>query len=135
MNVPVDLEGGLKRVNIPVDAVIMPGRSKKGSLPVFFEAKSAGDFTNTNKRRKEEAMKMSQLRSTYGRNVRFNLFLCGYFDSGYLGYEAAESIDWVWEHRIDDRRFSGYEHDGFTRHIRGEPPQAAKRTRRRKDSG
>ena len=24
------------------------------------------------------------------------------FDSGYLGYEAAEGIDWVWEHRIDD---------------------------------
>jgi len=24
------------------------------------------------------------------------------FDSGYLGYEAAERIDWVWEHRIDD---------------------------------
>jgi type II restriction enzyme len=107
MNVPVDLEGGLKRVNIPVDAVIMPGKSKKGALPVFFEAKSAGDFTNTNKRRKEEAMKMSQLRSTYGRNVRFNLFLCGYFDSGYLGYEAAEGIDWVWEHRIDDMAFFG----------------------------
>ena len=34
-----------------------------------------------------------------GRGV---LFLCGYFDSGYLGYEAAEGIDWVWEHRIDD---------------------------------
>ena len=32
----------------------------------------------------------------------FGLFLCGYFDSGYLGYEAAEGIDWVWEHRIDD---------------------------------
>jgi len=30
------------------------------------------------------------------------LFLCGYFDSGYLGYEAAEWIDWIWEHRIED---------------------------------
>lgn len=29
--------------------------------------------------------------------MRFILFLCGYFDSGYLGYEAAEGIDWVWE--------------------------------------
>ena len=71
-------------------------------LPIFLEAKSAGDFTNVNKRRKEEAIKMSQLRSTYGNRVKFNLFLCGYFDSGYLGYEAAEGIDWVWEHRIDD---------------------------------
>ena len=28
--------------------------------------------------------------------------LGGYFGSDYLGYEAAEGIDWVWEHRIDD---------------------------------
>lgn len=102
MNVPVKLEGGAKSVNIPIDAVINPKLAKKRGFPVFLEAKSAGDFTNTNKRRKEEAMKMSQLRSTYGKKVQFNLFLCGYFDSGYLGYEAAEGIDWVWEHRIDD---------------------------------
>lgn len=80
----------------------MPLNRQRGQLPIFFEAKSAGDFTNTNKRRKEEAVKMQQLRSTYGPDVEFNLFLCGYFDSGYLGYEAAEGIDWVWEHRIDD---------------------------------
>lgn len=101
MNVPVTLEGG-GQVHIPVDAVIMPKTAKARELPIFFEAKSAGDFTNVNKRRKEEAMKMTQLRHTYGKGVRFNLFLCGYFDSGYLGYEAAEGIDWVWEHRIDD---------------------------------
>lgn len=102
MNVPVKLEGGVQSVNIPIDAVINPKTAKKHGFPIFFEAKSAGDFTNTNKRRKEEAMKMAQLRSTYGSKVQFNLFLCGYFDSGYLGYEAAEGIDWVWEHRIDD---------------------------------
>jgi len=101
MNVPVVMEGG-NRVNIPVDAVIMPKKADKNSLPVFFEAKSAGDFTNVNKRRKEEAAKMTQLRHTYGNRARLNLFLCGYFDTGYLGYEAAEGIDWVWEHRIDD---------------------------------
>ncbi|HHK42031.1 MAG TPA: XamI family restriction endonuclease [Planctomycetaceae bacterium] len=102
MNVPVKLEGGARTVNIPVDAVVMPRSARKGQLPIFIEAKSAGDFTNTNKRRKEEAIKIAQLRSTYGEGVHFNLFLCGYFDSGYLGYEAAEGIDWVWEHRIDD---------------------------------
>lgn len=102
MNVPVSLENS-RSVNIPVDAVIMPKNTKKkGSLPIFFEAKSAGDFANVNKRRKEEAVKMAQLRSTYGKEVQFNLFLCGYFDTGYLGYEAAEGIDWVWEHRIED---------------------------------
>ncbi len=107
MNVPVKLEGGVQNVNIPIDVVIMPKNAKKRAFPIFFEAKSAGDFTNTNKRRKEEAVKMAQLRSTYGKKVQFNLFLCGYFNSGYLGYEAAEGIDWVWEHRIDDLTLFG----------------------------
>ncbi|MEK7414183.1 MAG: XamI family restriction endonuclease [Planctomycetota bacterium] len=107
MNVPIKLEGGAKSINIPIDAAIMPLTGTLGDLPLFFEAKSAGDYTNTNKRRKEEAVKMTQLRSTYGEEARFNLFLCGYFDSGYLGYEAAEGIDWVWEHRIDDLALFG----------------------------
>jgi type II restriction enzyme len=107
MNVPVKLEGGLLTVKVPIDAVIMPKRAKKQTFPIFFEAKSAGDFTNTNERRKEEAVKMAQFRNTYGKKVQFNLFLCGYFDSGYLGYEAVEGIDWVWEHRIDDLRLFG----------------------------
>ncbi len=107
LNVPVKLEGGVQTVNIPIDAVIKPRASKADEMPIFFEAKSAGDFTNTNKRRKEEAVKMGQLRSNYGSKIRFNLFLCGYFDSGYLGYEAAEGIDWVWEHRIDDLALFG----------------------------
>ena len=102
LNVPVEQEGTAKTVNIPVDTVVMPKAAKAGELPLLIEAKSAGDFTNVNKRRKEEATKMNQLRRTYGRDVRYILFLCGYFDSGYLGYEAAEGIDWVWEHRIND---------------------------------
>jgi len=93
---------GVNTVNIPVDAVIKGLTSKPDALPLFVEAKSAGDFTNVNKRRKEEAAKAQQLRRRYGQQARFVLFLGGYFDSGYLGYEAAESIDWVWEHRIDD---------------------------------
>ena len=76
--------------------------AETGELPMFLEAKSAGDHANVNKRRKEEAAKIAQLRRLHGTRVRFNLFLCGYFDTGYLGYEAAEGIDWVWEHRTDD---------------------------------
>ena len=102
LNSPVEQEGTARTVNIPVDAVVMPKTAKAGELPLLIEAKSAGDFTNVNKRRKEEATKVNQLRRTYGHNVRYILFLCGYFDSGYLGYEAAEGIDWVWEHRIGD---------------------------------
>jgi hypothetical protein len=99
VNVPV---GSTRRVNIPIDVVIQPKAPRKGGIPILIEAKSAGDFTNTNKRRKEEATKIHQLTATYGNDAKLVLFLCGYFDSGYLGYEAAEGIDWVWEHRIDD---------------------------------
>ncbi len=102
LNVPAKAEGGTTTTNIPVDTAVMPRSAKAGTLPFMIEAKSAGDFTNTNKRRKEEAQKINQLRHTFGNGVQFILFLCGYFDSGYLGYEASELIDWVWEHRIDD---------------------------------
>ncbi len=102
LNIPVNLQSGKKQVNIPVDTVIMPLNSSQSDLPLLIEAKSAGDFTNPNKRRKEEAAKVAQLKNSYGDNIRFILFLCGYFDSGYLAYEAAEGIDWVWEHRVDD---------------------------------
>jgi hypothetical protein len=99
MNLPV---GKTVKVNIPVDVVIQPTKPRKGGLPILIEAKSAGDFTNTNKRRKEEATKIHQLHAAYGETIPFILFLCGYFGSDYLGYEAAEGIDWVWEHRVDD---------------------------------
>ena len=107
MNVPVKFEGTTKNLNIPIDIVIMPKIANKENFPIFIEAKSAGDFANVNKRRKEEAVKMAQLKRTFGEKVKYNLFLCGYFDSGYLGYEAAEGIDWVWEHRIDDLEHLG----------------------------
>lgn len=99
VNVPV---GSARRVNIPIDVVIQPKAQRQDRMPILIEAKSAGDFTNTNKRRKEEATKTHQLTATYGEEAKLVLFLCGYFDGGYLGYEAAEGIDWVWEHRIDD---------------------------------
>ena len=99
MNIVV---GEALKVNIPVDAVVQPKKLRPDALPILIEAKSAGDFTNVNKRRKEEATKIRQIRSKYGETAQFLLFLCGYFDSGYLGYEAAEGIDWIWEHRIED---------------------------------
>lgn len=107
LNIPVrhGTQSGMM-VNIPVDVAILPRTARQGDLPLMIEAKSAGDFTNVNKRRKEEAQKMMQLRNTYG-SVVFILFLCGYFDSGYLGYEAAEGIDWIWEHRISDMEALG----------------------------
>ncbi|MCE2394428.1 XamI family restriction endonuclease [Candidatus Poribacteria bacterium] len=101
------LAGRDRTVNVPVDVVVQPHGHYSGDLPILIEAKSAGDFTNTNKRRKEEATKVNQLRARYGEDIQFILFLCGYFDAGYLGYEAAEGIDWIWEHRIEDMELLG----------------------------
>jgi hypothetical protein len=99
VSVPV---GSPTTVQIPVDCLVMPRSDSPVKLPILIEAKSAGDFTNTNKRRKEEAQKHTQLLDRYADGFQFILLLCGYFDAGYLGYEAAEGIDWVWEHRLDD---------------------------------
>lgn len=104
MNIP---SGEEQNINIPVDVVIQPKKLRQNNLPILIEAKSAGDFTNVNKRRKEEATKMRQLKSAYGSEIQLILFLCGYFDAGYLGYEAAEGLDWIWEHRIEDLKKLG----------------------------
>lgn len=99
LSIPVTSPDG-KTVNIPPDVVVRS--NDEDELPLLIECKSAGDYANTNKRRKEEAQKLSQLRTTYGSGIRYILFLCGYFDTPYLGYEAAEGIDWIWEHKIED---------------------------------
>jgi hypothetical protein len=94
--------GKVRQTRVPVDVVIQPRKPRRDGVPVLIEAKSAGDFANTNKRRKEEAIKIQQLRRAYGPTTAYVLFLCGYFGTDYLGYEAAEGIDWIWEHRIAD---------------------------------
>jgi phospholipid N-methyltransferase len=96
---------GRSPINIPIDCVISKHDRSPEELPILVEAKSAGDATNTNKRRKEEAQKFTQLKQKLGKDVVFILFLCGYFEPGYLGYEASEGIDWIWEHRINDFHF------------------------------
>ena len=94
---------GGNRVNVPVDVMIRRKPDlRTASVPVLVEAKSAGDFTNVNKRRKEEADKVANLRRVHGESVQFVLLLGGYFDIGYLQYVANERIDWIWEHRISD---------------------------------
>lgn len=96
----------VRTVKVSVDVAVLPKDAKQGDLPILIEAKSAGDFTNVNKRRKEEADKIAELKWTYDK-VSYNLFLCGYFNSAYLGYEAAKGIDWIWEHRMEDLNLLG----------------------------
>lgn len=95
-NVPAVRADGQAQ-NMPVDCVVAP---MDPGLPLAcIELKSAGDFTNVNKRRKEESDKHEALRRS---DVVFLLQLFGYFDRAYLGFEASAGIDWAWDHRLAD---------------------------------
>lgn len=86
--------------NLPTDCVIRP---RKRSLPlVALEMKSAGDFVNPNKRRKEESDKHKALARAYRKKAVMLLQLFGYFDEVYLAFEASAGLDWVWDHRLKD---------------------------------
>ena len=74
------LDGEAEPVNIPIDAVVMPRQGE--AVSHFSLVKSAGDFTNVNKRRKEEATKVAMLRES--REARCLTILSSY---------AATSID------------------------------------------
>lgn len=93
-------KGDGRNRNLPCDCVVAP---RKKSMPLAcVEMKSAGDFTNVNKRRKEEAEKHSALSRAHGDSAVFLLQLFGYFDLGYLSFEASAGIDWAWDHRLTD---------------------------------
>jgi hypothetical protein len=86
--------------NLPVDCVVAP---LDDDLPLAcIELKSAGDFTNVNKRRKEESDKHDALERAYGHDAIFLLQLFGYFGRSYLSFEASAGIDWAWDHRLLD---------------------------------
>jgi XamI-like restriction endonuclease len=98
-NVQVVREDGAAQ-NLPVDCVVSPLDAK---LPLAcVELKSAGDFANVNKRRKEESDKHDALKRAHGKNAAFLLQLFGYFGHAYLGFEASAGIDWTWDHRLSD---------------------------------
>jgi hypothetical protein len=98
-NVRVVREDGEPQ-NLPVDCVVAPLNAE---LPLAcIELKSAGDFTNVNKRRKEESNKHDALKRAHGNSTVFLLQLFGYFGRPYLGFEAAVGIDWAWDHRLSD---------------------------------
>jgi hypothetical protein len=98
-NIPVVREDGQPR-KLPVDCVVCP--LIEGLPLACVELKSAGDFTNVNKRRKEESNKNDALMRTHGDSTTFLPQLSGYFSPAYLGFEAAAGIDWAWNHRLAD---------------------------------
>jgi hypothetical protein len=71
------------------------------ALPLPDSTPCPSTSTLTNPTSGNRTLPLRSISSTSG-SFALLLFLCGYFGSDYLGYEAAEGIDWVWEHRMDD---------------------------------
>jgi len=70
-DVPGMKEDG-KQISIPVDVVVMPKHASLGEMPILIEAKSAGDFTNVNKRLED----FTQAHPPIDEAARFNLLIC-----------------------------------------------------------
>ena len=91
-----------KPVRIPIDVMIRPKTRHHCPYPIMIEVKAFGTFAIARRQWEEDAAKIQQLRETYGESIQLILFLAGCIDASYLGYTAAEGLDWVWEHRIED---------------------------------
>jgi hypothetical protein len=88
-----------------VDTLIMPFSKSSGLLPIFLEAKSMTDEVNPNKRQKEEAQKVDNVRRKWqdkSERLNFVLLLGGTVPRRYLEVEAGSGLDWIWEHRVND---------------------------------
>jgi type II restriction enzyme len=85
--------------------LIMPFSKSGGLLPIFLEAKSMTDEVNPNKRQKEEAQKVDNVRRKWqdkSERLNFILLLGGTVPRRYLEVEAGSGLDWIWEHRVND---------------------------------
>jgi hypothetical protein len=90
-------------VNIPIDCVVKPFAAGKTNLPVLIiETKLSENTASSIRSAKRDARKFATFKEHLEKNVKFMLLLCGYFDGYYLGPQAAEGIDWVWQHRLND---------------------------------
>jgi hypothetical protein len=90
------------RSTVAIDVVIQRMRRDAAQIPLLLDVKSSPSFATAYKHQMQGAEKLKWLRMNYGNSVPFVLMLGGYFDAGYLGVQAAEEVDWVWEHRLED---------------------------------
>lgn len=88
--------------NIPTYCIVNPIDACKVRRPVIIEAKSSESISSSVRSAKKDAKKFATFKDHYKGNAEFMLLLCGHFDGYYLGPQAAEGIDWVWQHRLDD---------------------------------
>lgn len=87
---------------LPIDVIVRPNEQRADGLPVLMNVQSHDSFAAAIRNKDAQHDIAGGLRMNYGDNVPFVLMLGGYCDGGYLGTQAGEGIDWVWQHRIAD---------------------------------
>ena len=96
------ISGIHRAIHLVVDVVLQPHAIYFGGLPVVIRARSFDDPSRAYRRGTEEVTYGRLLRARFGADLPIILFLGGCVDARYLGHVAAEQIDWIWEHRIED---------------------------------
>jgi len=91
-----------KNAFLYVDALVQPIERRADDLPVLVQTESRGSFAEAMRHRMAHQDTARGLRMTYGDEMPFALMLGGYFGGDFLGTQAAEGIDWVWQHRLGD---------------------------------
>jgi hypothetical protein len=87
---------------LPIDAVVQPIEPRIDGLPVLIQVASHSSFAEAMRHKSAHLATARALRMTYDDDVPFMLMLGGYLGGDYLGTQAAEGIDWVWQHRLSD---------------------------------
>ena len=109
-HVNLQMEGKLRNgdpKNVPIDVAVKLMDAKDCDLPILIECKSAGDYANVNKRQKEEADKHQNLERAYGDQLKYALYLSGYFGEKFRETEEASGFAIIWHHRPEDLKNLG----------------------------
>ncbi|HEY3246462.1 MAG TPA: XamI family restriction endonuclease [Phycisphaerae bacterium] len=69
---------------------------------ILLDVRCALSFAAANRHSASDALKFREFHWTYHDHATFAVMLGGYFDPGYLGTQAAEGSDWIWQHRLED---------------------------------
>ena len=87
---------------LPVDVHVIPIDRRLNGKPLLLDFGSSQDAREAAVAIGRAVKKRRAVDMTYGESARYALMLGGTYDAGNLGTLAAERIDWVWQHRVQE---------------------------------
>ena len=89
---------------LPIDVLVISMDRQASGTPVLLDLGSSLDVREASLSVARAVKKRTALEMTYGESLRYALMLGGAYEAGCLGTLAAEGLDWVWQHRIEELR-------------------------------